>query len=192
MLKWQSTIGFLNPEKSSIIEELIKTHVTPDTNCIEVGVFCGKSLMHLLEVGNPKHVFAIDPFEGNVNFTAITVTGGIDIDYNMHYKYDKVLRRFKDFDNVTIYKEYSPLTDQTFPDIGYAYIDGNHCKQEVLDDAEWIYSLMNKGVIVFADYSIESVKEALNIFAEKYKLEVCFSKPIYRENTIAWIIVEKG
>jgi len=66
MLKWQSTIGFFNPEKALTVEELIKTYVTPDTNCIEVGVFCGKSLMHLLEVGNPKHVFAIDPFEGKI------------------------------------------------------------------------------------------------------------------------------
>ena len=193
MLKWQSTIGFLNPEKASIIENLIKTHVSADTNCIEVGVFCGKSLMHLLEVGNPKHVFAIDPFEGNVKQTVNTITGmNIDIDYNMHYKYDKVLRRFKDFDNVTFYKEYSPLTDQTFPNIGYAYIDGNHGKQEVLDDADWIYSLMSNGVIVFDDYAIEGVKDAVSYFAEKYKLEVCLSDPTNSENTIAWILIEKG
>jgi len=191
MLKWQSTIGFFNPEKASVIEELIKTYVTPDTNCIEVGVLCGKSLMHLLEVGNPKHVFAIDPFEGNIQQTLKSVID-MDIDYSMHYQYDKVLRRFKDFDNVTFYKDYSPLTDQTFPDIGYAFVDGNHSKESVLKDAEWIYSLMNKGIIVFDDYAIEGVKNALVYFAEKYKLEICISKPSYRENTIAWIIVEKG
>ena len=147
--------------------------------------------MHLLELGNPKHVFAIDPFEGNIQQTLKSVID-LDIDYSMHYKYDKVVRRFKDFDNVTFYKEYSPLTDQTFPDIGYAFIDGNHSKESVLKDAEWIYSLMNKGVIVFDDYAIEGVKNALVYFAEKYKLEICISKPSYRENTIAWIIVEKG
>ena len=147
--------------------------------------------MHLLELGNPKHVFAIDPFEGNIQQTLKSVID-LDIDYSMHYKYDKVVRRFKDFDNVTFYKEYSPLTDQTFPDIGYAFVDGNHTKENVLKDAEWIYSLMTNGIIVFDDYAIEGVKNALVYFAEKYKLELVVSNPTYRENTIAWIIVEKG
>ena len=39
---------------------------------------------------------------------------------------------------------------------------------------------------------IEGVKNALVYFAEKYKLELVVSNPTYRENTIAWIIVEKG
>ena len=61
MLKWQSHCWLSIPEKAICIEELIKEHVDENTNCIEVGVFCGKSLMHLLENSKPKHVFAIDP-----------------------------------------------------------------------------------------------------------------------------------
>ena len=191
MLKWQSTIGYFNPEKASAVENLIKNNVTLDTNCIEVGVFCGKSLMHLLEVGNPKHVYGIDPFEGG---TSQTVSSIIDIDLNFdnHYKYDKVLRKFKDYDNVTLYKEYSPMTDKTFPDIGYAFIDGDHSSQSVLKDAEWIYSIMKKGVIVFDDYAMPEVKQAIDTFADKHRLIINLSNPTYPENKIAWIMIEKG
>ena len=51
---------------------------------------------------------------------------------------------------------------------------------------------MSNGVIVFDDYAIEGVKDAVSYFAEKYKLEVCLSDPTNSENTIAWILIEKG
>ena len=36
---------------------------------------------------------------------------------------------------------------------------------------------MTEGVIVFDDYAIEGVKEALNIFAQKYNLEIIYPNP---------------
>ena len=193
MLKWQSTVGFLFPEKAICIEELIKEHVDENTNCIEVGVFCGKSLMHLLENSKPKHVFAIDPFERNVVQSVMHDDFfGLEIDRTPHYQYDKVIKKFDEFDNVTFIRDYSPLENYPMPEIGYAFIDGDHSKESVLKDAEWIYSLMTEGVIVFDDYAIEGVKEALNIFAQKYNLEINLSKPNHHLNTVAWILVKKG
>lgn len=193
MLKWQSTVGYLFPEKAIIIEQLIKEHVNENTNCIEVGVFCGKSLMHLLETSKPKHVFAIDPFEGNVVQTVMHDDFfGLEIDRTQHYQYDKVVKKFDEFDNVTIIKDYSPLENYLMPEIGYAFIDGNHGKDSVLKDAEWIYSLMSEGVMVFDDYAIEGVEEALKIFARKHNLKIHLSTPENYLNTVAWILVKKG
>tara|TARA_B100002019_G_C21218136_1_gene573114 strand:- start:123 stop:692 length:570 start_codon:yes stop_codon:yes gene_type:complete len=189
MFKWQSMVGYVYPWKATVLENLIKQHVDSNTNCIEVGVLCGKSLMHLLEVGKPKHVFGIDPFTGKhqqtVQFKDLL---DIDINYDTQYDYDRVTDHFKEFDNVTIIKDYSPLHNYEMPEIGYAFIDGNHYYDNVLADAEWIYSLMQKGIMVFDDYDLDGVAEALDVFAEKHNLTISTSD----NRELAWILVKKG
>ena len=184
--KWQSMVGFLYPSHASILDKLIKKYVNEETICLEIGVFCGKSLMHLLEIGKPKYVYAIDPFEGQP--TQDISYGEIDlrIDYANQYQYNKVIKHFKDFDNLTIIKGYSPLPDLELPRIGYAFIDGNHGYKEVLADADWVYTLMDKGVIVFDDYEKEGTSQAVSEFCEKNCLELEVSDC----GEIAWIDIQ--
>jgi hypothetical protein len=186
MKKWQTMAGYVYPWKAELLEHLISTHVDKNTNCLEIGVLCGKSLMHLVETCTPKHVYAVDPFiemhrQATTSSTGIT----IDIDYHSQYSYDRVSKKFKDFDNVTIIKGYSPLYDYDLPEIGYAFIDGNHHKDCVIDDINWVYSLMKNGIIVFDDYDLDGVAEAIDEFIEKHNLSVHVSD----NNQLAWVLV---
>lgn len=191
-MKWKSTPGYFHPDKASIVEGLIKDNVTSETNCVEIGVLCGKSLMHLVEHSNPNHVYAIDPFEGQQT-QELTLDGilMVEVDFSKTYDYDKVLKKFDDYKNVSVIKGYSPMYDLDLPDIGFAFIDGDHSKESVSKDAEWIYSKMSKGLIVFDDYALEGVADAVEEFAEKYSLNVHKSNPPSVQTTIAWIFIEK-
>lgn len=191
-MKWKSTPGYFHPDKASIVEGLINDTVTSETNCVEIGVLCGKSLMHLVEHSNPNHVYAIDPFEGQQT-QELTLDGilMVEVDFSKTYDYDKVCNKFKEYDNVTIIKGFSPIYDLDLPDIGFAFIDGDHSKESVSRDAEWIYSKMSKGLIVFDDYALEGVADAVEEFAQKHQLEVHKSNPPSVQTTIAWIFIEK-
>lgn len=192
-MKWKSTLGFFHPEKASVVQTIIEQYVTSETNCVEIGVLCGKSLMHLVEHSNPNHVYAIDPFEGGTQQQlSLDNIMMVEVNYNEHYDFDKVTKKFQDYDNVTIIKGYSPLHDYDMPDIGYAFIDGNHTKEHVIADAEWVYSCMQEGVMIFDDYGIEGVEEAVKEFATKYNLDINLSETPTPQTTIAWILVKKG
>ena len=51
---WKNTIVF--SEKATFCEHVIKEHVTEDSIRLEIGTYCGKSILHLLEHGNLKHL----------------------------------------------------------------------------------------------------------------------------------------
>jgi hypothetical protein len=68
---WKNTIGFLSPEKAKFCEHVIKEHVTQDSVCLEIGTYCGKSTLHLIEYGNPKKIITID------NYTELQSTAGL-------------------------------------------------------------------------------------------------------------------
>lgn len=190
MKKWQTIAGYVHPWKAELLEHLINTYVNSDTNCLEIGVLCGKSLMHLLETRTPKHVYAVDPFTTTHRQTVTSPTFGMsfDLNYDHYYSFDRVSKKFEEFDNVTIIEGYSPLYEYDMPEIGYAYIDGNHHKDSVSADAEWVYSLMNHGIMVFDDYDLDGVEEALDEFVKTYNLSVHLSE----NNQLAWVLVNKG
>jgi hypothetical protein len=194
-MNWKSVIGFLHPEKAEAVRSLIENYVSSDSVCLEIGTYCGKSLMHLLEHSNPKHVYAIDPFEGDIN-TQLTVLDNDPFAFDTistpsQYDYDKVKKKFLGFTNVTIIKDKSPLHDDIIPNIiDYAYIDGDHTYSGASADLNWVYKKMNSGVIVIDDYAIDTVQHAVDDFVKNNALTLQTSSPSHPNNVIAWIHIQ--
>jgi len=198
--KWFSTVGYFHQDKALTVRKLMDQYITQDSVCVEIGVFCGKSLMHLVENSSPKRIIAVDPFEGQVSDTivghAIEFHTETDhtmqfdfgtVDYNVHYDYDKVKRMFKDYPHVELIKAYSPIPDLELPIIDFAFIDGDHTLSGIINDLEWIYPVSD-GVIVIDDIAILDVRQGVEAFCEQHNLT-------YHQTAgtdIAWIITEKG
>lgn len=181
-------LGYLNYEKAQTIQKLINEYVNDNSVCLEIGIYCGKSLMHLLAHSNPKKVIGIDPFIENVPDSDIHIPlqkdmlGALGTVQHTGYKFETVKSLFEEFNNVEIVKAFSPVLDLELQALNYVYIDGDHSYESVLADLRWVYPKTD-GVIILDDIHMDSVRSALEDFGKPYEV----SKEQFEGNQIAWI-----
>lgn len=114
--------------------------------CAEIGVWHGGFASKILEC-KPSKLHLIDPWKHQ---------DVIDRCYSIEQEkmdkiYDKVVKKFSEFDNVTIHRRFS--TDVCFPKhyFDWIYIDADHSYDAVKKDLEFYYPLMKKGGYLCGD-----------------------------------------
>lgn len=182
---WKNTIGFLSPEKATFCEHVIKEHVTEDSICLEIGTYCGKSTLHLLEHGNPKTLITID------NYSALNYETEFGTVSNPKtYTFESNQKLFKDYPQVQLINGTTPL-EINLPVLDYIYIDGGHSYQQKVADLEWVYPNCKEGtVIVLDDWDIQEVQDAIKYFCNKYSQTYVLSEPQYPQNTQSKIVIK--
>ena len=96
--------------------------------CLEIGTYCGKSTLHLIEHGNPKKIITID------NYTALQSTAGLPdvfekdildiptakISNPNAYTFEKNKKLFADYPQVELINGHTPLKLK-LPILDYIY-----------------------------------------------------------------------
>ena len=197
---WKNTIGFLSPEKAKFCEHVIKEHVTQDSVCLEIGTYCGKSTLHLIEYGNPKKIITID------NYTELQSTAGLPdvfeenildiptakISNPKAYTFENNEKLFADYPQVELIKGHTPLKLK-LPILDYIYIDGGHTYEQKVADLEWVFQYCKDGtVIVLDDWSMEDVQNAIKYFCKEYKQSYVISEPNELRNTMSKIVIKNA
>jgi precorrin-6B methylase 2 len=197
---WKNTIGFLSPEKAKFCEHVIKEHVTQDSVCLEIGTYCGKSTLHLIEYGNPKKIITID------NYTELQSTAGLPdvfeenildiptakISNPKAYTFENNEKLFADYPQVELIKGHTPLKLK-LPILDYIYIVCGHTYEQKVADLEWVFQYCKDGtVIVLDDWFMEDVQNAIKYFCKEYKQSYVISEPNELRNTMSKIVIKNA
>ena len=155
--------------------DMIVDQIPEDGKIVEIGSFMGRSTHYLataLMNANKEQVkiYAIDTFEGSSEHTNLKLPKDFSSIFKENLKFfigremviplqgrsddPEILNKFKD------------------EDIDYIMIDGAHEHEPVLFDIEnWWPKLKQDGVMFGDDFTLESVKEAVNIMMPKLQTE---------------------
>ena len=184
---WKNTIGFLSPEKAIFCEHVIKKHVTQDSVCLEIGTYCGKSTLHLIEHGNTKKIITID------NYTALESTPdllNVTVSNPSAYTFESNKKLFDQYPQVEIIKGHTPF-ELHLPILDYIYIDGGHSYEQKLADLEWVYPYCKDAtVIILDDWNMQDVQDAITYFCKEYKQTYVLSEPADPRNTMSKIVIK--
>lgn len=116
-----------------------------DKICIEIGVQKGDWAKELVKCG-PKHLYLVDCWEHQDE--KIYANDSSNVDNEQQNKlYDFVIQRFKNYNNVTVIKEYSANAVKLFEDgfFDFLYLDANHNTEYVYQDLNAWWSKVKIG-----------------------------------------------
>ena len=156
-------------------EELIKL-LPKNSIGVEIGVWKGQFSKILLETIQPKMLYLIDPWEGNIPSGDKNGNNIVSID-GPEYFIQHILPEFLPIDNVKVLKAYSSIL-QLLPDnyLDWVYVDGDHQYESVQYDLEISYPKLKQGGIIMGhDYTnkmFPTVVRAVDEFCQKYNLEI--------------------
>lgn len=132
--------------------------VTPDSVCVEIGVWKGKFSRKLLS-RNPKMLHLVDPWKFFSEY-GDRVYGRGDKEQNNQLRMDKIYQSVQDkyghLDNVTLHRGTSEEIAPSFTTdyFDFVYIDANHDYEFVQQDlALFLSKTKQGGYIVGDDYS---------------------------------------
>lgn len=140
---------------------------------LEIGLSYGANIIYFSKtfgVHPESEIHGIDPWE--------------DYDEYPEYKnmqnsvYEKFLRNVENAgltEKLKIHRGYSNKVIPTFENnyFDIIYIDGNHETDYVLEDAILCFRKLKKeGMMIFDDYSRETVKNAIDIFTKSYEKKI--------------------
>lgn len=130
------------PEPFMYLLNSIVANMPQDQFYLEIGSFCGRSLVAALKNNNAQAI-VIDP----LNLT--TGNGTTEVLWN------KTVDDFKLRNRIHLYKEKSEDHVATLPAIGILFYDGNHDSGHTYEALnKYKYSLANSAIIVVDDYNI--------------------------------------
>ena len=142
--------------------------------CAEIGVWCGDFSKQILEIGKPRKLHLIDPWETQ-DFKGRWYSGN---QQNMDKIFDKVINAFWSNRQVVIHRNYSRKVDFSENYFDWIYIDANHSYEEVLKDLHYYLPLMKSGGFICGDdygwkdrYCQDGPKRAVDEFAEEFSFK---------------------
>jgi hypothetical protein len=173
------TFDLIEEQKSTKIiptrEELI-TLLPKNSIGVEIGVWKGQFSKILLDVVQPKMLYLIDPWEGDIMSGDKNGDNVVTIDLQKYF-IENIIPEFYFLDNVKVLKTYSTIL-KLFPNeyLDWVYIDGDHEYESVKYDLEVSYpKLKQGGVILGHDYTntmFPSVVKAVDNFCSEKDLKI--------------------
>tara|TARA_R110000822_G_scaffold94151_1_gene216073 strand:+ start:109 stop:648 length:540 start_codon:yes stop_codon:yes gene_type:complete len=156
-------------------EELIKL-LPKNSIGVEIGVWKGQFSKILLDVVQPKMLYLIDPWEGDIMSGDKNGDNIVSVDLHKFF-IENIIPEFYFLDNVKVLKTYSTIL-QLFPDeyLDWVYVDGDHQYDSVKYDLEVSYPKVKQdGFILGHDYTnrmFPTVVKAVDDFCNEKGLEV--------------------
>ena len=146
--------------------------IPPKAKCLEIGVWKGTFSDRIL-THDPSELYLVDPWVYDPEFEG-TLYGGAasNCQDDMDQVYQFVLDKYKNRDNVFVYREKSQDAGELFEDeyFDWIYVDGNHFYPYVLQDLEIYSKKLKRGGFLCGDDWGEGndVDRSLKEFKEKY------------------------
>lgn len=196
MRQASSLPGWCSPGKTLVIMETIKKNNCQ--NCIEIGVFAGKSLLPMAKavefIGKGK-VYAIDAWTPQAALEGLALSDPnyswwkqIDFDAFHHQTIDLIQKN--NLSHIcSIRKESSQSAAGLFVDetIDFIHIDGNHSEEAVFQNVvKYFPKLKDRGYLLLADPNWISSRKALVYLLERADTQSPFSSSasflLFRKN----------
>lgn len=159
------------PTREELIEFFPKNSIG-----VEIGVWKGQFSKILLDTVNPKMLYLIDPWEGDV--MSGDKNGNNIVTINLPtYFIENIIPEFYFIDNVKVINGFSSFL-QFFPDdyLDWIYIDGDHSYESVKHDLNVCFPKIKKdGIISGHDYTntmFPGVVKAVDEFCLENKLNI--------------------
>ncbi len=142
----------------------------------EIGVWKGDFSAYLLRIARPARLHLIDPWHFETDPDDERVGRRAQSQQNMDAMHDQVHRRFAreiERGRVIVHRARSDEAASSLEALDWAYIDGNHTYQGVLDDLTAYYALVRPGgVLAGDDYGMpgwwgDGVREAVDEFVQR-------------------------
>lgn len=136
-------------------------------NYLEIGSFYGANVLSVVEKYFFKRHYCIDPYINNEDYPEVSIDT-----FDQEEVYNSFLENISGHSNIILKKDFSfnviPTFENNFFDV--IYIDGNHNKPFVLEDAVLAYrKLKVNGTLVFDDYGWRGLtNKQIDYFEEMY------------------------
>jgi predicted O-methyltransferase YrrM len=127
-------IGWCNPKQGTILNNAVSRFLEKDETYLEIGSFCGKSLVAALH-GNNVNAHVIDPLNLKVSTS------------NTEFFWNQTVDAYNIRNRITLHRTLSHLFNDELPPIGVFYADGDH-------DAGHTYNCLKQFSRYFADRAI--------------------------------------
>lgn len=156
-------------------KQFILDYMPENSIGLEIGVWKGTFSKFINLNKKLSHFYLCDPWSYQPEFPQNWYGGAISKEQkDMDKIYDLVSNEFKDFDHVSIIRDYSSNLSNHLPpnSLDWVYIDGNHAYEYVLEDLEISFNLVKSQGFIFGDDYVEGhpgVIKAVSEFLEKYK-----------------------
>ena len=145
---------------------------------VEIGVFKGHFSDILLDIVNPKKLFLVDPWLGNIK------SGDKNGENMQHINGENffneiILPKYQNDERVILIRDFSKKLSNVENDyFDWCYIDGDHSYEGVKFDLELLRDkVKNNGIIMCHDYispRFIGVVRAVDEFCQKYDLKIEF------------------
>jgi len=149
-----SGIGKINPPEAMYLIELCKA--TLPKLIVEIGIFTG---------GSTKLLAMFTKFHGGKL---------VSIDGKLNPGVPKQIEQLGCKDQVTLLEYWTPWLPFSIKDweIDFLYIDGDHSRIGVIADFHYFNRYLNQGgIVVFHDYHLLAVRNAIEVLQESFNLE---------------------
>ena len=146
--------------------EFIKNTLQGKLRGVEVGVHNGNNASYILKTLDMEMLYLVDIWGRYMMENNIVDTSNL---------YEEVKDKFKDVDNVEIFRTTSELASKTIHTLDFVYLDANHEYHFVNEDINyWFPKIRPGGVLGGHDYSSQwpGVMMAVNKFITETKLEL--------------------
>jgi hypothetical protein len=158
-------------------EEIIQL-IPKNTIGAEIGVFEGAFSEYIIDVVKPKGYYLVDLFTGKAD--SGDKNGENMRHVNLDHVYTTLLEKYKNIDNVQLYRGKSNDFLNSLPDnyLDFIYIDGDHgyegCKSDLLLAKN---KVKKNGIIAGHDYCerFATVMKAVDEFVAEFNLNVTFT-----------------
>jgi hypothetical protein len=194
--KMRSIPGWCSEDKSILMMNVIKENQCK--NCIEIGVFAGKSLFPIakaLEYNRTGIIFAIDawnPVEATkgYNLSDPNYNWWAELDYDYFFEITKnLIRKYRLEKYCSIVRSTSHDAVDQFLDetIDFIHFDGSYCGKVVYEDViNYLPKVKDGGYILINDPNRFTMKHVLVYLLERADLETPFSRSstylLFRKN----------
>ncbi len=150
---------------------------SPNPMCIEIGCYRGEFTMLIVDIIQPKMIFAIDPY---VTDKTKTYSDGLPTAYSTNDDMDIFKRLFyNELDRkVIVCKNYSYFVSGWMPEkyFDFIYHDASHLYDDLKKDLiEWLPKLTSDGLMCGHDYgagAFPGVKQAVDEFCKEHNFEM--------------------
>lgn len=159
-------------------KQFILDYMAENSIGLEIGVWKGTFSKFINLNKKLSHFYLCDPWSHQPEFPKSWYGGSISKEQkDMDEIYKLVSDEFKDFNHVSIIRDYSInlLNHLQTNSLDWVYIDGNHAYEYVIQDLEISFNLVkSQGFIFGDDYTgvHPGVMKAFDEFLEKYKDKV--------------------
>lgn len=173
-------IGWCNPQQGAVLNHAVSCCLEEDESYLEIGSFCGKSLVAAL-ANNEAKAYVIDPQNLVVS------------DSDTESAWNQTVDAYGVRNRVTLYRTLSQYFNEYLPPIGVFYVDGDHDAGHTYEClVKFAPYLTDRAIIIVDDYNLHMDTSITGPYEQKPYPGYSKSSTPVKEDVDQWLNDTKG